>query len=59
VATDEELLGDSAPERWATPEASLSAVRISAEEAKGVPSKLEPKGDLPCRHNTIKVSIRW
>ena len=36
---DEELMGASAPEKKATPEAGLSA-----EEAKGVPLTLEPKG---------------
>ena len=47
-------MGASAPEKKATPEAGLSA-----EEAKGVPLMLEPKGDLPCRHSTIKISAQW
>jgi hypothetical protein len=53
VATDEELLGESAPERWATPEGVLSA-----EEAKDMPL-MQPKGDLLCRHKTITISVQW
>ena len=56
-------MGESAPERWATPEAGLSAVRVTAEGAEGVPLMLEPKGDLgpkgglPCTHSTVKISV--
>ena len=47
-------MGESAPERHATPEA-----RVAAEEAEGVPLMLEAKGDLACRHRSIKISIQW
>ncbi len=47
-------MGESAPEKLATPEGGLSA-----EEAKGVPLMLEPKGDLPCKHSTITISDQW
>lgn len=57
MATDEQLMGESAPERWATPEAGLSAVRVTAEGAEGVPLMLEPKGGLPCTHSTVKISV--
>ena len=47
-------MGESTPEKKATPEGVLSA-----EEAKDMPLMLEPKGDLLCRHKTITISVQW
>jgi len=46
-------MGESAPERQATPD-----VGLSAEGVEGVPPMLKPKGDLACRHSTTKISVQ-